>query len=1357
MKGDFSRSTFDKSKHYSKVKMQQGRVQVDADWNEQVDIQSYHNIATLSDVIGQSGTSDKDAFRLQVSGSTYSIGKGRYYVGGLVAENDESISDGIKWQQEHNLPSREGVLAGQSSVRGMVLPKDDGYYIAFLELWEHHLTSLEEPEMKEPALGGPDTSTRVKTIWQVKLLYAGTTRPSISENQDNLSTLFSVPDWAALTDTNVGKLSARAKPVERKKDDLCAIPLSAGYSGLENQLYRVEIHTAAEPGKEATFKFAKNNATTVAKISKITGDKISIGTTGKDASLGFADGKIGEIIDDRYEMWGLPGILGRLSVDPANSSMLIFKPEDGLTIKETDFPSTYNPKIRMWERKETVKIPSDNDGFIPLEHGIQIKFDNTVPYRSGDYWLIPARSFMLNKSSLTEESTLGDILWPKDNAKNPQFVSSQRVPHKVWPLSLLRYLSGNFTKVEADYRQIFPPLQDLVSFQYVGGDGQAAGPSQMLAAPLSVGVSLGDKPISGVSVIFRVTTGNGLLFAENDANTGAGGQRTLPKVTDANGLAQCYFKIDDQTQNQVVEAVMIDVFGRKVHLPILFNGSLLLNSPSTGLNARSGLVPLDIPAQSYKIIGPFIHGANELTNNTVPPAIILGQRNEHDNDDPAHPTDEKILQMQDLTDIILLNSRFGITQPTLPIPNEISPLVSQMGLDQILSSNGENIPILFKPIMIDHRQFYILAINYNKKSIRIVWTPWTQIERSAKIQQMAIGKNKDGRLEVFAITDSSDVAHLAQVPPNLGWASAWSPFPGIKATQIAVANNQDGRLEVFIIDVNGLIHHNWQTAPSSSAWSGWARFSEFKVTQLTVGQNQDGRLQVFAIRSDDEQVWHTAQVRPNSAWHPWVSLPSVQIKLKAKKIAVANNQDGRLELFVIGAPVKTQVTTLPERAGFEFDFPIGVVKAKEVTTSPVGPIAGGGVVGPIAGGGVVARPPDAATTGGGGVVARPPDAATTGGVVARPTGATIPSRDIAINREVRPVNRLGLVRTGEPTEFARSDIDLASTGAVEPRVLNAADRIEFARSDIDLASTGAVEPRVIVANPNVGTISIPVRPIIIEIQTDDDAIWHRWQNEPNVKDNWSDWEILSGLKTTELAVARNQDGRLEVFAIQPGSPEIFTILPLPGGTQNVTSALYHRYQLTPNARSSINWSRWTSLGGNPDRMAITMDDSGRLEVFVLARRSRLILSSGITVDSQHVINVLEREGIKEPDSVDKRSVNEIFSNNAIVSRWEPETAVTNIDAHKIKGLLKMKDIPDFRSQSSVYRISQTDPSSITWTGWDSLGGGNISKLAISNNAINQMVVFATTTSMDLWTLTQLPNDLHVEIRWWAIPTSSLPS
>ena len=55
MKGDFSRQTFKRTKHYSGVLMQQGRVQLDADWNEQQAI-ARHRVGTESaDVVGPAG------------------------------------------------------------------------------------------------------------------------------------------------------------------------------------------------------------------------------------------------------------------------------------------------------------------------------------------------------------------------------------------------------------------------------------------------------------------------------------------------------------------------------------------------------------------------------------------------------------------------------------------------------------------------------------------------------------------------------------------------------------------------------------------------------------------------------------------------------------------------------------------------------------------------------------------------------------------------------------------------------------------------------------------------------------------------------------------------------------------------------------------------------------------------------------------------------------------------------------------------------------------------------------------------------------------------------------------------------
>ncbi|MFE7525845.1 DUF6519 domain-containing protein, partial [Kitasatospora sp. NPDC057542] len=55
MHADFSRLTFRPGKHYSAVLTQQGRVQLDADANEQAAIERYQLRALAADLIGRRG------------------------------------------------------------------------------------------------------------------------------------------------------------------------------------------------------------------------------------------------------------------------------------------------------------------------------------------------------------------------------------------------------------------------------------------------------------------------------------------------------------------------------------------------------------------------------------------------------------------------------------------------------------------------------------------------------------------------------------------------------------------------------------------------------------------------------------------------------------------------------------------------------------------------------------------------------------------------------------------------------------------------------------------------------------------------------------------------------------------------------------------------------------------------------------------------------------------------------------------------------------------------------------------------------------------------------------------------------
>ena len=56
MKSDLTRETFDRALHYSAVRLQQGRIVTDADWNEQGDLTRYRAERQARDIIGPCGT-----------------------------------------------------------------------------------------------------------------------------------------------------------------------------------------------------------------------------------------------------------------------------------------------------------------------------------------------------------------------------------------------------------------------------------------------------------------------------------------------------------------------------------------------------------------------------------------------------------------------------------------------------------------------------------------------------------------------------------------------------------------------------------------------------------------------------------------------------------------------------------------------------------------------------------------------------------------------------------------------------------------------------------------------------------------------------------------------------------------------------------------------------------------------------------------------------------------------------------------------------------------------------------------------------------------------------------------------------
>lgn len=427
MKGDFTRNTFKKRKHYSRVLMQQGRVQVDADWNEQIAIDAHIDRTARRDIIGHCGGPQGNApdgtplagFEIIPQGTDFRITAGRYYVDGILVENET-----------------EQLFTEQVDFHEAELPTAPGNYLIYLDVWERHLTALEDPEIREVALGGPDTATRTRVMGQVKW-------QAISEDGE-CSDFGSgwVPDGADST----GRLAARAEP-DPPGSKPCIVPEEAGYRRLENQLYRVEIHT--EGGLDtATFKWSRENGSIVTRWKGQDGDNLIVSSTGRDEVMGFANQQWIELTDEIREQAGTPGTL--VMIDNIDGDIITIDPTTATgTTSLTDFDAGTS-KIRRWDSNgaESVAVPASDDGWIPLEDGVQIKFQDGM-FRTGDYWLIPART-------LTH-----DVEWDIQIGTGPEgFQLRHGIRHHYCPLAI-GPLTDNGWGTLISCRRLFPPLTEI--------------------------------------------------------------------------------------------------------------------------------------------------------------------------------------------------------------------------------------------------------------------------------------------------------------------------------------------------------------------------------------------------------------------------------------------------------------------------------------------------------------------------------------------------------------------------------------------------------------------------------------------------------------------------------------------------------------------------------------------------------------------------------------------------------------------------------------------------------------------------------------------------------------------------------
>ena len=337
------------------------------------------------------------------------IAPGRFYVDGILCENDAE-------------PAK---LLAQPDLPGAALPTAAGSYAVYLDVWERHITAGDQRAdgfhpLREAALGGADTASRVRVVWQAKLA-------SVASKSCGAFKEPAPP---------TGSCGPAKSPAGVATND-CLVPTSGGYRRLENQLYRVEVSQSPQPRRPSSGR-----ATTPAPRA---GSRAAIRRRDdrrrrcrprrcdrlRRREVRRAERRNADVERDRPgSSWSRRRVR---DVDPreepANASLALGT----------------NPILRRWDGVGDVKANTPTE----VEDGVQIEFDGGT-FVVGDYWLIPARTLT------------GRVEWPRTGTTSV-FEAPHGIVHCYAALAVVSFTGTAFDQAVTDCRKLFPPLTAITA------------------------------------------------------------------------------------------------------------------------------------------------------------------------------------------------------------------------------------------------------------------------------------------------------------------------------------------------------------------------------------------------------------------------------------------------------------------------------------------------------------------------------------------------------------------------------------------------------------------------------------------------------------------------------------------------------------------------------------------------------------------------------------------------------------------------------------------------------------------------------------------------------------------------------
>ena len=310
MSSDRSRRT-DRARHgYTGVVGQQGRVILDRDFNALQGLMSDRREAEAIDVIGPCGTPD-DGFRISLTGvgsppQFYAppfdpLGSPPFVVGGA---GDLIISPGTMYigGQRVVFPAEQnGAPITYSYYDQPDWPSPDApgerrlAELVYLEVTEQEVSAVEDPDLLDVALGGPDTTQRVKLQRRVR-------RMPVEARDCASAWRAAVAKWAAQGfrfDPSTMRLVPQARlqvgfTQTASSSDPCDPVATGGYLGADNQLIRVQT---VNDSTGANLIWGYDNASFLYRVALVSdGTMLTLANDPPDAFHAPQTGQLVEVL-----------------------------------------------------------------------------------------------------------------------------------------------------------------------------------------------------------------------------------------------------------------------------------------------------------------------------------------------------------------------------------------------------------------------------------------------------------------------------------------------------------------------------------------------------------------------------------------------------------------------------------------------------------------------------------------------------------------------------------------------------------------------------------------------------------------------------------------------------------------------------------------------------------------------------------------------------------------------------------------------------------------------------------------------------------------------------------------------------